>query len=190
MRIIAGQLRGRRLHRPPGEGVRPTSDHVREALFAILGPSVEGAVFLDLYAGTGAIGIEALSRGASAVTFIEHSPSALRVLGENLNRCDVKEGVEIRRCRVAQFLRRSDWWAAPYDVIVADPPYEADEEVAALEAFPPLLLREPTAVFVLEHAARATIPRRIGPLPVARTYRYGDTALSVFRHPRSGAVAS
>jgi 16S rRNA (guanine966-N2)-methyltransferase len=159
-------------------------------LFAILGPSVEGAVFLDLYAGTGAIGIEALSRGATAVTFIEHNPSALRILRKNLDRCGLKERAEIRRCRVDQFLRRSDWRTAPYDVVVADPPYEADEEVAALEAFPSLLLKEPTAVFVLEHATRATVPQRIGPLPAARTYRYGDSALSVFRHRRPGAVPS
>jgi 16S rRNA (guanine(966)-N(2))-methyltransferase RsmD len=159
-------------------------------LFAILGPRLEGAIFLDLYAGTGAIGIEALSRGATAVTFIEQSSSALRVLGANLSRCGVKENAMIHRCRVAEFVRRPDWWTAPYDVVVADPPYEADEEIAALAAFPSLLLREPTAVFVLEHAIRATIPRRIGPLPIARTYRYGDSALSVFRYPQPGTVAS
>src|SRR5438093_490869 len=108
MRVIAGLQKGRRLVGPKGPGLRPTADRVKEALFAILGPRIDGARFLDLYAGTGAIGIEALSRGARWVTFVESDPTALRVLRANLKMCGMGASADIQACRAGVFLRRRE----------------------------------------------------------------------------------
>src|SRR5258708_11262532 len=103
MRIIAGSLRSRTLQAPPGVATRPTSDRLRETLFNVLAPRIEGAAFLDLYAGSGAVGIEALSRGAERVVFVERAAPALRVLRENLARLEIKEGFVVQAGRVSAF---------------------------------------------------------------------------------------
>jgi len=160
MRIIAGQFRSRTLEAPDGLGTRPTSDRLRETLFNVLAPRIEGAAFLDLYAGSGAVGIEALSRGAASVTFVERAPAALTLLRANLARLGVSEGFRIHSGSVAGWLRRfatgpglgpkpgskrgSKMGSAlapkpglepvlsqAFDLVFLDPPYDAAGEYAA-----------------------------------------------------------
>ena len=125
MRIIAGTLKGRRLRTPAWDGLRPTSDRLRETLFNILADRIAGASVLDGYAGTGAVGIEALSRGASGVVFVERDRRAAALIGENLRHCGVSDGYDIIRADIGR-VNRPDG-SPPFDVIVLDPPYaEAD----------------------------------------------------------------
>jgi 16S rRNA (guanine(966)-N(2))-methyltransferase RsmD len=172
MRVIAGALKGRRLQTPKWTGLRPTSDKLRETLFNILGASVEGARVLDGYAGTGAVGIEALSRGAREVTFVERDRRAADLIEENLARCGVSEGYVIIR---AEFARE----ALPhgFDLIVLDPPYDEEASVA-LEAAGELVA--PAGLVVLEHARRQAPPERAGPLSRRRTVASGDSALTFY----------
>ncbi|HEX4620078.1 MAG TPA: 16S rRNA (guanine(966)-N(2))-methyltransferase RsmD, partial [Myxococcaceae bacterium] len=130
MRIIGGRLGSRTLQAPAGLATRPSSDRLRETLFNVLAPRTEGAVFLDLYAGSGAVGIEALSRGAARAVFVERAAPALKVLRANLARLEIKEGFEIYAGAVSAFLRRGAAGAG-FDVVFLDPPYDAAEEYAA-----------------------------------------------------------
>ena len=180
MRIIAGSHRGRRLSGPRGGVLRPTSDKVREALFSILGARVPGGRFLDLYAGTGAVGIEALSRGATSVTFVESDPKAVQIMRKNLTTCGLLDHAEVRIVLTQTFLRERQWWHGPYNVVFADPPY-ADREAAnmVLGSWNGDLLA-PEAVMVIEQDARAEPPVVTDRARLMRRYDYGDTALFVF----------
>ena len=180
MRIIAGTHRGRRLSGPAGTALRPTSDKVRGALFSILGAQVSGGRFLDLYAGTGAVGIEALSRGAATVTFVESDPKAVQLLQKNLQTCQLLDRAHVCVGRTATFLERKDWWRGPYDVLFADPPYAAMDELEILtHAWKPGLLSEHATV-IIEHDSRALLPASIDHAALVRRYVYGDTALYVY----------
>ncbi|MFO0773486.1 MAG: 16S rRNA (guanine(966)-N(2))-methyltransferase RsmD [Nitrospiraceae bacterium] len=185
MRVIAGQYKGRRLRAPDGFHVRPTSDRVKEALFSILGARIVGARVLDLYAGSGALGIEALSRGAASVTFVDDHPASVTCLRQNLSLCGVTQPVHITTGRVDRFVRKPSHAAASdgYDVLLADPPYDAVPEVADwANHLPERYLRE-DAVAALEHGVKTAPPTRIGTLPLHRTYTYGDTAVTIYRRP-------
>ena len=180
MRVIAGSHRGRRLSGPQGAAIRPTSDKVREALFSILGSHVSGGRFLDLYAGTGAVGIEALSRGASSVTFVESDPKAVQLLQKNLETCHLLDRAQVRVGRTASFLERKDWWDGPYDVLFADPPYAALNELDVLtHAWRPGLLSEHAAV-IIEQDSRTPLVTAIEHASLLRRYQYGDTALYLY----------
>lgn len=180
MRVIAGSHRGRRLSGPEGTTLRPTSDKVREAIFSILGDHVPGGRFLDLYAGTGAVGIEALSRGAAAVTFVESDPTAVQLLQKNLQTCQLLNHAQIHVGQASAFLQRNDWWGGPYDVLFADPPYAALDEVDILiHAWKPGLLSEHAAMMI-EQDSRATLPASIDHATLLRRYQYGDTALYLY----------
>ena len=128
MRIIAGQYRSRVLAAPAGMATRPTSDRLRETLFNVLAPRIAGARFLDLYAGSGAVGIEALSRGAAQVVFVERAPAALKALRQNLERLGIEAGFEIHAKSVEGFLRSAGVKRELFEVVFLDPPYEAEEE--------------------------------------------------------------
>jgi 16S rRNA (guanine966-N2)-methyltransferase len=179
MRVIAGRLGGRRLKAPRGRVTRPTSDRVREALFAMLG-DVQGASVLDLFAGTGALGIEALSRGAGKAVFVERDTAALATLQANL--ADLGLGpdeAEIRRGDALGVLRTARTRAETYDLVLIDPPYRragawGRELPVALES-----LLAPRARVVVESARRASLHI---PLEVERERRYGDTSITIHRH--------
>ncbi len=176
MRVVAGQLRGRRLIAPPGRGTRPTSDRVREALFSILGP-LDGVRVLDLFAGSGALGIEALSRGAAHVTFVDSGPRALAAIQRNLETLGVA-GAEaaVSRRDALRFLREQD--GARFDLVFADPPYSSARELAAplSELLPPLLA--PEARIVTESDKRTPLELA---LPLVLERAYGDTRIAVHR---------
>lgn len=176
MRIIAGSLKGRRLKSPTWEGLRPTSDRLRETLFNILAPRVAGARVLDLYAGTGAIGIEALSRGAAHVTFSDRDVRAARLIERNLADCGISEGYAIIRglaTRVLGVLKRE----LPFDIVVVDPPY-ADPVEDVLERIDEVLA--PAGVVVLEHARRRPAPVAAGRLIQTREVTAGDSGLAFY----------
>ena len=165
---------------PQGTALRPTSDKVRGAIFSILGSQVLGGRFLDLYAGTGAVGIEALSRGASAVTFVESDPRAVQLLQKNLRTCRLLDRAQIHVRQAAAFLERKDWWGGPYDVLFADPPYAAPDELDVLiHAWRPGLLSEHAAMMI-EQDSRTELPVLINHAALVRRYVYGDTALYLY----------
>ena len=176
MRVIAGQFKGRRLKAPSWEGLRPTSDKLRETLFNILAPRIAGARVLDGFAGTGALGIEALSRGASHVTFVETDRRAAALIAENLAVCGVGDGYTIERGDITTVMRRLPA-EATFDVVLLDPPYDAPDLGPVLEAAAARV--DPAGLIVLERASRRE-PETPGMLARTRDVRSGDSALTFF----------
>jgi 16S rRNA (guanine(966)-N(2))-methyltransferase RsmD len=180
MRVIAGALKGRRLEAPRWPALRPTSDKLRGTLFNILGAAVDGSRVLDGYAGTGAIGIEALSRGAREVTFVERDRRAVALIEANLRRCGVADGYAIIRAEFEE-AARTRLSGAAFDLVILDPPYAAAPE-RALDAAAALLA--PGGLVALEHAARRPPPARAGALARRRQVRSGDSALAFYEAAR------
>ena len=189
MRIIAGTYRSRAILAPPELSTRPTSDRLRETLFNVLTPRIPGAMFLDLYAGSGAVGIEALSRGAAEVTFVERAPAALKVLRGNLGRLGIGSGFHIHADSAGMFLRdevKSHPGSGRYGVLFLDPPYEAAHEYAVtlglLGGAAEAILSQ-GAVVVAEHRRKQPLEERYGSLKRTRLLEQGDAALSFFAVP-------
>ncbi len=180
MRIIAGSAKGTRLVPPADRSTRPTLDRVREACFSILGPVVPGARFLDLFAGTGANGLEALSRGAAHADFVESDRGAREILDQNVARTRMAERATVHGFELPNGLRRLRG-AAPYDIVYADPPYAFDAVPSLLAAIDDLDLLTPDGVVVLEHATRTPSLDRAGELQRVRDAAYGETTLSFYR---------
>jgi 16S rRNA (guanine966-N2)-methyltransferase len=182
MRIIAGTFRSRTLEAPAGMATRPTSDRLRETLFNVLAPRIAGARFLDLYAGSGAVGLEALSRGATQVDFVERAEPALLVLRGNLARLGVTAGFRIHGAGVGAALRKMKAGSA-FDVVFLDPPYEAAEEyektLRQLGGASPGLLTS-NAVVVAEHRKKDRLGERFGALKRYRVLEQGDAGLSFY----------
>jgi 16S rRNA (guanine966-N2)-methyltransferase len=173
VRVVSGHLGGRRLIAPPGAGTRPTSDRVREALFSMLG-GLDGARVLDLYAGSGALGIEALSRGAATATFVDRDPRAAETIWRNLAALGIEDATVHRREALAH-LRGAE---ASYDLILVDPPYSCAPRLGGpLSAALPARLRT-DALIVTESDKR--IPLELE-LPLVRERNYGDTRIAVHR---------
>jgi 16S rRNA (guanine966-N2)-methyltransferase len=178
MRVIGGSAGGRTLKGPPRSGVRPTSDRVREAVFEML--AAHGADMdrvLDLYSGTGAMGIEALSRGASVCDFVESDPKAGAVVRENLTRTGLLDRGRLLPLTVAKALGRLE---APYDLIVADPPYEYDRAEKELAEVIDKGLLAPGGTLVVEHSKRRDWPEQLCGVGRLTTRRYGDTAVTFY----------
>ena len=172
MRVIAGELRSRRLKGVPGLATRPTPDRLRETLFDILGARIEGATFVDAYAGTGAVGIEALSRGARHAYFLESNRTALAVLRENLVALGLESRSTVMAGRVQVTLPR-----CRADFVFLDPPYDEEDEYAKALA---VLADAPPALVIVQHSVRFDLGAQRGPLREARRVRQGDNALSLF----------
>ena len=180
MRVIAGTARGIRLVAPAGYDVRPTLDRVRESLFNILSPRIEGARFLDLYAGTGANGIEALSRGAASATFVDNDPRSLAAIERNLGAAKLRQLADVRRLPLPEGLRTL--WAdgKTYDIVFADPPFAAMEYDRLLSAIDSARVLAEGGLIVVEHSARVALPDEIGAFSQFRQAKYGEIALSFF----------
>ena len=182
MRIIAGRYRSRSLEAPAGVATRPTSDRLRETLFNVLAPRMEGARFLDLYAGSGAVGLEALSREAAYVDFVERAPAALAALRKNLERLNVTAGFRIHGAGVGSALRKMKPGAA-FDLVFLDPPYDAAQEYAATLG---LLGRDAVglladgALVIAEHRKKERLEDAFGALNRTRLLEQGDAALSFY----------
>jgi 16S rRNA (guanine966-N2)-methyltransferase len=184
MRIIAGSLKGRRLKTPTSEGLRPTSDKLRETLFNIIASRIPGARVLDGYAGTGALGIEAISRGAGHVTFVERDRRAQALVAANVAHCGIADGYVIIRDSLVGAL--SDLNGVMFDVVLLDPPYEQplDEPIAAAGRH-----LAPGGLLVIEHAKRRDVASGAGTLVRSRQVISGDSALSFFEHRLIGSTA-
>jgi 16S rRNA (guanine966-N2)-methyltransferase len=175
VRIVAGAYGGRRIEAPRGKATRPTSDRVREALFSILGPgAVERARVLDLFAGSGALGIEALSRGAAQALFVDDAAAAVKAIRANLEALGAQ--AEVRRADALRFLGAARRDGAQYDLVFLDPPYRLAERLAPAlsEALPAVLA--PGAVAVAESDRRAPLGLT---LPLHDERRYGDTLIRI-----------
>jgi 16S rRNA (guanine966-N2)-methyltransferase len=178
MRIISGRLKGRRLLTPTKGSLRPTSDRVKESMFNILGRKVEGKVVLDLFAGTGNLGIEALSRGAKKALFVEKSREALRLIERNLSLCEMEDGSEILLKDVIQGLHILKQKGESFDLILMDPPYEKGLIQRTLEKLNTEMIYHGDSLLVIEHTRREPLPELSGSWHLIRQRRIGDTVLS------------
>lgn len=186
MRIIAGTFRSRTLEAPAGMATRPTSDRLRETLFNVLAPRLRDANFLDLYAGSGAVGLEAISRGAAYAVFVERAPAALKALHTNLAKLGIKGGDRVDPSKVSVALRRLEKGIAQtrFDLVFLDPPYEdADEYASTLGQLGGALagLLAPDALVIAEHRRKQRLDDKYGSLKRTRLLEQGDAALSFYR---------
>jgi 16S rRNA (guanine966-N2)-methyltransferase len=191
-RVIAGSARGIRLL-APGEGTRPLADRVKQTLFAILEPDLPGARVLDLFAGSGAGGIEALSRGAASAVFVEKAAGAARAIAENLTRTRLGANARVVRSDVIAYLAGPSAQDGPFDVVLVDPPF-ADVAVirATLDRLgaPPAHVLAPQAWVVARYFWRDTPPEIVGLLASVRTRRFGETGVTFYRCRDAGLAAA
>ena len=186
MRIIAGQYRSRLLVSPPGTSTRPTSDRLRETMFNILGPRIPDCRFVDLYAGTGAVGLEAISRGAAHVYFAENANPALKSLRTNLTNLKIGGGYALEDRGVMPLLQRLAKSSTTLDVVFLDPPYDEEEAYTQTLGFlgsnANRALLAADALVIAEHATKSKfqLAERYGNLTRTRTYKQGDTSLSFY----------
>lgn len=182
MRIIAGTYRGLFLKTLKGAKLRPTSDHLRETLFDVLGLLVEGSAFLDAYAGSGAVGIEALSRGAGEVVFIEHHRPAAQLIRANLAALKIRGGYRLVFSSVLKGLEKLADEGAQFDFVFLDPPYEEIREYHhVLRELARGTLLMPTSRVIAEHSRHCQLEERYGNLERTRLLRRGDSELSFYR---------
>lgn len=184
LRVTGGQFKGLSLATPPH--IRASESKVRQALFNIFGPEIVGARFLDAFAGSGALGCEALSRGAAFVAFIEEDIEAILCIRDNLARLDAelpREAWRVIHLDVERGLRHLASAEPPFDLIVCDPPYRTDEGKKALNTVVECAMLAPTGIAVIEHDQRTVLPPGVGPLKQYKRHRYGDTVLSFYQAP-------
>lgn len=179
MRVIAGLAKGHRLMMPRAEGVRPTRESVREALFNILGDSVRGRVVLDLFAGSGALGIEALSRGATWAVFVDEQIGCVKAIRENLDRCGFGTRASVIQARIPEDLPKvKKAGESGFDLVFMDPPYGSGREIDALEGLLRFALLRENARIVCEHARRRTSTPAIKDFRLEKARRYGDSVIT------------
>jgi 16S rRNA (guanine(966)-N(2))-methyltransferase RsmD len=185
MRVISGIFRSRQLKGKPPAGIRPTSDKLRETLFNVLGPRVEGATFLDGFAGMGAVGIEAISRGARYVFFVDQSRKACGIILENLQSLGVTEGFRVLETEMEKAMDLFEREGVTFDIVFFDPPYEKESlyEESLTMLGTGLLLKE-EAMVVMEHSKRLELPEAAGKVRKYRVLTQGDSALSFYRAGR------
>jgi 16S rRNA (guanine966-N2)-methyltransferase len=186
MRVIAGTYRSRKLKSLKGQALRPTSDRLRETLFNIWGDAVNGARFIDIFAGTGAVGIEALSRGAAEVVFIEHHAPAAALIRRNLESLDVRSGALVFPVDAVRGLEKlaahNKTTHAPFDFVFLDPPYaQAEDYIRVLRFLGSAQFLAAASSVVAEHSRKYVLPEQVGNLHRVRVLRQGDAALTFYR---------
>lgn len=182
MRVIAGRARGMRLRAPRGAAVRPTADRVKESLFSILADRVQGASVLDLFAGSGALGIECLSRGAERAVFVDRGRGSLEAVRDNVNRAGFADQAELVRGDALAAVRSLGEAGRTFDIVFADPPYEAGMAARVVAAVAGADIVRPGGWLVVEHSVREEIPAAVENLRAVRTRVYGDTVVTIFEH--------
>ncbi|MBU3911874.1 MAG: 16S rRNA (guanine(966)-N(2))-methyltransferase RsmD [Candidatus Omnitrophica bacterium] len=189
MKIISGKFKGRVIEMP--RAIRPTSDKVREALFEILKGRIEGASFLDLYCGSGAMGIEALSRGAETVSFVDNSLKGVSILKKNLSILGLSDAsyINIYKESVLAVLRDFEKSCLKFDIIFLDPPYHNDLAKNSLIEISNYDILTRNAIIVAEIYKKENLPEAIGLLRKTRTSRYGDTALEFFKNEKDSSIS-
>lgn len=182
MRVVSGTARGVSLRAVPGKRTRPTTDKVKEAIFSMIGPYFDGGAVLDLFAGTGALGIEALSRGAERAVFVDIEPQSIQVIKANLQAAKLESQAEVYRNEASHAVKALLRRGLKFDYVFLDPPYrmkQMDELLEAMQGQDSGLIRSGGTV-VLEHDADTAFPDEIGMLRCRRRANYGDTAVSVY----------
>jgi 16S rRNA (guanine(966)-N(2))-methyltransferase RsmD len=192
MRISGGTAKGRKvgikkafLRREDGDELRPTPAKVRAAIFNILGGRIEGSAFLDLYAGTGAVGIEALSRGAGRVVFVEEDRLRSNLIKELVDRFGFRERALIVRARAQDFLRKNE---ERFNIIFLDPPYASEETRQVISLIDELGTSDEGGIIIAEHSSKKEVGEQAGDLALKKKYKYGDTALSLYKKERQEAM--
>lgn len=180
MRVIAGDYKGRRLDCIEGMEIRPTTDKVKESLFNILGNAVIDSAFLDLFSGTGGIGIEALSRGAKYVVFIDANIKSIKVLKGNLDHLNIKDNVEVFHTDYTTAISKLYKYKKQFDIIFIDPPYRVGTAESALEEIDKNSILSQSGVIIVEHDSKEDMPQSVGKLYLYRIKQYGNTALSFY----------
>lgn len=180
MRVIAGEAKGRTIKTLKGLEVRPTSDLVREALFAIIGPRIEGAVFLDLFAGSGSVGIEALSRGAREVIFVDQNPLCIKIIKENLLKTGLEARARIYKAESLRFLSSSHLEPGLIKIIFIDPPYQKDLAAKALKLLDERGLLAEKGWAIVEHFHKSPLDLKLKNIEFFKERRFGETKLSFY----------
>lgn len=176
MRVISGTARGRKLREPEGAAIRPTTDKVKESIFNIVQFDIEGRAVLDLFAGTGQLGVEALSRGAGSVTFVDSSPDALKLVSHNIESAGFTSGATVIRSDSIEFLKRGK----RYDLIFLDPPYDSDLLNRALLTINEFDILKDNGIMVCESKVDKELPELEPPYFTHREYRYGKIKITLY----------
>ncbi len=183
MRVLAGTLKGQRLVTPRGRTTRPTADQVRIACLDTLMPYLEAGDFLDLFAGAGGVGIEALSRGAPSAVFVEQDAMALRALRDNVERLGLRDRAQVMRDDAARAVEQLAGGGRRFAVVFTDPPYDSPRAAPALAALADGGVLLPGALVVVQHGTKTPPPDSPGVLALWKARRFGDTTLTFFRAP-------
>lgn len=182
MRISGGTVKGRKVaFKAAPESMRPTSSKVREAIFDIIRDRIKGASFLDLYAGTGGVGIEALSRGAGEVAFVESNGLRVKMINHLITEFGFRERSRVIKGEAYDFIKRESERRHKYDIIFLDPPYHSEELMKVLPLIGGGGVLEDRGIVIAEHSSKTALPDVIGRLNLIRDYRYGDTTLTLYR---------
>jgi 16S rRNA (guanine966-N2)-methyltransferase len=180
MRVISGKCKGRQLQAVPGMSTRPTTDKVKEAMFNMIGPYFDGGIGLDLFGGSGGLGIEALSRGLDKVIFVDHDVKAIQTIRKNVESCGLSEQVEIYRNDAERALKAVKKRGLRFLLIFLDPPYKKQKLEALILTIAEAGLLEGHGYVVAEHAAEVELPQKIGDLVKLKYETYGITAVSIY----------
>ncbi len=178
LRVVGGTSKGRRLKALKGLDIRPTSDKVKESIFNIIGDKIIDAIFLDLCAGAGGIGVEALSRGAKETVLVENNQRAVKLIKENLLLCNLEKDSKAVSNDAVRFLEDSD---KRFDIIFFDPPYKSDLFEKAMAVFDRKELLNNNGILIIEHNSKTALPEETNSLILLKKYKYGDTTLSLYK---------
>jgi len=178
MRVISGMLKGRRLVAPAGLSTRPTADRIKESVFNILGDSVQSAMVLDIFAGTGALGIEALSRGATHAVFIDQAKAALTAIRTNIRKLGISDRTRVLQWNISKGLTCLSSMPQAFDLVFMDPPYKSNAVVPAMTALLACGALAPTARIVIEHSVQEPLDMCPAPLTLTDQRRFGKTLVS------------
>jgi 16S rRNA (guanine966-N2)-methyltransferase len=189
MRVISGTAKGRPLKAVPGTGTRPTTDKVKEAVFSMIGPYFDGGRALDLFAGTGGLGIEALSRGMEAAVFVDMDKRSIDVIRDNLRAAGLSDKAEVYRNDAERALKALGKRGIDFDLVFLDPPYRMKNMEEVLQQLEEGGLVRPDATVLIEHAAAHHYAKRIGNFSCRRLNVYGDTAIAIYSYTQEPAEA-
>ncbi|WP_410769308.1 16S rRNA (guanine(966)-N(2))-methyltransferase RsmD [Fontibacillus sp. BL9] len=182
MRVISGSARGRTLKAVPGMGTRPTTDKVKEALFSMIGPYFDGGTVLDLFAGTGGLGIEALSRGMDKAVFVDLEYKSIEIVRSNLKTTGLENKAEVYKNDAERALKALAKRESVFDLVFLDPPYRLKHGDMLMQAMDQLHLLNPGATLVLEYESSFAYPAGFGPFSEVRKAQYGETTLSIYSY--------
>lgn len=182
VRVVSGQYKGLHLKAVPGKSTRPTTDKVKEAIFNMIGPYFDGGFALDLFAGSGGLGIEALSRGVEKAIFVDRDSKAVHTVHENLRICKIEEGIEVYRNDAERALKAIIKRELIFDYIFLDPPYKKQQLVKLLEMMSAATLLQQEGVIVCEHGSDIHLPVQCGAFEQVKYESYGIIAVSIYRY--------